>query len=147
LGGNIFKNILVAIDGSENSRKAAKKGIEIALQNNAKIYVLYVIDLNLVEDLVRMQGKNKSEIKTQLVEKAKIYVKDIQKLSEESNLESIEIIEEGNVVNEILKEVKKHKIDLMVMAHHSRTGAEAIRMGSVCSGVLEFTPCPVLIVK
>lgn len=109
--------------------------------------MIYVIDPTLVADLVRIQRKDQSEIKSQLVEKAKIYVKDVQKLSEENNIECIEIIVEGNVVNEILKEIKKHKIDLMVMAHHSRTGAEAIRMGSVCSGVLEFIPCPILLVK
>ncbi len=147
MGIRPFKKVLVAVDGSKNALKAAKKGIEIAKQNKAKLYVLYVIDHNLIEDLVRIQRKNKSEIKSQLEEKAKIYVKDIQRLCEADDLECIELIKEGSAVNVILNESKTHKIDLLVMAHHSRTGTEAIRLGSVCSGVLDFAPCPILIIK
>ncbi len=147
MGERIFKKIMIAVDGSENSKKAATIGIELAVQNKADIYVLYVIDLNVLEDIIRIQRKEKSEAKIQLEEKAKIYVTDIQKLCEAHDMQCKVLIKEGTVSNEIVKEVKNHKIDLLIMAHHSRTGTGSMRLGSVCSGVLEFTPCPVLIIR
>lgn len=38
-----MKKILVAIDGSENSKKALEKAKEIGLLNNSEIEILYVI--------------------------------------------------------------------------------------------------------
>ena len=95
MGIIVFKKILIAIDGSENSKKAAVKGMEIAEQNGSDICVLYVIDSNIVEDIVRVQRKDKSEIIDQLEEKAKIYVKDIQRLCETRSIECKILIKRG----------------------------------------------------
>ena len=110
----IFKKVLIPVDGSQNAMKAAKKGIQIAKQNGAKVFILYVIDLNFVEDIIRIQKKSHSEVKKQLEEKAKIYVREIQKLCEAENLEWTEIIKEGDIVNVIVKDSKTNGIDLIV---------------------------------
>ncbi len=144
---SLFKKILIAVDGSENAYKAAQKGIAMAKQNKAEVFALYVIDLDIVEDLSRVQRKSVSETKTQLKEIAQIYLKDIEKLCKENKLRCTELIEEGHTVNIILKESKQNNVDLIVLAHHSRTKAETVRLGSVSLGVIEFAPCTILIVE
>ena len=39
-----YKNILVAIDGSQEAEWAFKKAIDIAKRNNAKLLLAHVID-------------------------------------------------------------------------------------------------------
>ncbi|MHA1132157.1 MAG: universal stress protein [Candidatus Helarchaeota archaeon] len=143
----LFRKILLAIDGSENSMKAAERGLELAKAYNGEIYALFVIDTNLVTDLLRFHNKTRSEIVEQMKEKGCIYVDTIEKLCKKYNLKCSSIIEEGTVSELILRESKKNDVDLIVMAHHSQRGTESMRLGSVCNGVLDFTPCPVLIYK
>lgn len=135
------------MDGSENSYKAAQRGIAIAKQNKSEVFALYVIDSDVVADLSRSQKKSASETQIQLKEVAQIYLKDIEKLCKECKLKCTELIEEGHTVNVILKESKQHSVDLIVLAHHSRTKTETVRLGSVSLGVIEFAPCTVLIVE
>ena len=42
--GKLFRKILIATDGSEYTKKAVDHGIELAKNNGAKIYAIYVID-------------------------------------------------------------------------------------------------------
>jgi nucleotide-binding universal stress UspA family protein len=144
---SLFKKILIAVDGSENAYIAAQKGITIAKQNKAEVFALYVIDSDVVTDLSRAHDKSDSETKTQLKEVAQIYLNDIKKLCKENKIKCTELISEGHTVNVILKESKQHSVDLIVLAHHSRTKAEIVRVGSVSLGVIEFAPCTILIVE
>ena len=57
------------------------------------------------------------------------------------------IIRASSVVKEIVSFAKSHKIDLVVMGSHGRTGFDKLLLGSVTSGVSQKVNCPVLIVK
>ena len=48
---------------------------------------------------------------------------------------------------EIVGFAADHKVDLIVMASHGRSGLSRLVMGSVAEAVMRKAPCPVLIVK
>ncbi|MHA1263687.1 MAG: universal stress protein [Candidatus Helarchaeota archaeon] len=147
MGTQLFRRLLIAIDGSENSVKAAKLGIKIAEQNHAKVHILYIIDSNLIEDLIRVQKSPRAEVLEQQKKKAKIYMEDLGSLCEKRNVPHLQIIQEGQVTNSILNFIETYNIDLLVIAHHSQIGTGRMRMGTVCAGVIEFATCPVLVYR
>jgi nucleotide-binding universal stress UspA family protein len=53
----------------------------------------------------------------------------------------------GSPVPEILAYAQTHKIDLIVMASHGRSGLSRLLMGSIAEGVMRKASCPVLIIK
>ena len=61
------------------------------------------------------------------------------------NLERIAVT--GVPHDEIIKFVKKNKIDLIVMGSHGRKGMDRILFGSTAANVVRFAPCPVLTVR
>jgi len=142
----LFKKILLCVDGSENSYKAARKGILIAKQNAAEVFVLFVIDLDLLNELTRVQNKNQAEIKIQMKEYGKAYVHDIEKLCEENQLKCTKLIEEGHPANVILRYTKQYNIDLIVIAHHLKTRTDKMFTSTVCSDIVELAQCMILIV-
>ena len=142
----IFKKILLCVDGSENSYKAAQTGILISKQNAAEVFVLFVIDLDLIEAIIRVQGKNQAEIKTQMKEYGKAYVRDIERLCEENQLKCTKLIEEGHPANVILHCTKKYNVDLIVIAHHKKARADKMFAGTIVSDIIEFAQCMILIV-
>jgi len=48
---------------------------------------------------------------------------------------------------EIVGYATDHKIDLIVMASHGRSGLSRLVMGSIAEAVMRKAPCPVLVVK
>jgi nucleotide-binding universal stress UspA family protein len=79
---------------------------------------------------------------------AKEYAGGIEKLCDESGVRSETIITTGHPVENIVKEAKKSKVDLIVMGSHGRSAFAASVLGSVAYGVIHSeTKVPVLIVR
>jgi nucleotide-binding universal stress UspA family protein len=47
----------------------------------------------------------------------------------------------------IIQAALEHRVDLIIMGSHGRTGFKKLLMGSVTERVIGQTPCPVLVVK
>jgi universal stress protein A len=72
----------------------------------------------------------------------------LKKLCDQSSVESIISIKSGHPVEEIVKEAKKAKANLIVMGSHGRSALSAIVLGSVSYGVIHNdTSIPILIVR
>ncbi len=50
----------------------------------------------------------------------------------------------GTAYEEVLKQAKRHKVDLIVIGTHGRKGVQRWVMGSVAERVVRMAPCPVL---
>jgi len=53
----------------------------------------------------------------------------------------------GRPFEQIVNTTKSFNIDIVVMGTYGRRGAERILIGSVAERVIEYSPCPVLVVK
>ena len=47
----------------------------------------------------------------------------------------------------IVQEALKHKVELIILGSHGRTGLKKLLMGSVTERVIGQAPCPVLVIK
>ena len=148
----MIATILVPTDGSKTAHDAARYGVELAKQLRADVIVLSVIDYRSFVGQTVPAAQTAMHIiepiEDYLREAAEAYAGEIEKLCDENDVQSRRVITKGHPVEEIVKEAKKSKADLIVMGSHGRSALAAAILGSVAYGVMhEDTKCPVLVVK
>ena len=148
----MISKILVPTDGSKTAQKAAKYAVDLANQLKASIIGLSVIDKRSfmprtipASETVRHTIE---PIEDYLREAAEVYAGEIKKLCDKSDVASKISIKTGHPVEEILKEAKRSKANLIVMGSRGRSALSATVLGSVSYGVIhKDTSIPILIVK
>ena len=142
----MFERILISIDGSQLSLKAAKQGAYIASKLESKVVFLHVIDVRAIQTS-SLAGMDSGILKARLRNVAERYLDEAAKLAEEENVTFQNQIREGLPAEEILKEVDEKKIDLVIMGSKGMSGAHRFVLGSTAEEVVRWSACPVLIVK
>ena len=148
----MVSRILVPTDGSKTAHKAVKYAVDLAKQLNASLIALTVVDnrsfIAQIVPAVDTPTHVIEPIEDYLREAAKGYAGEIEKLCDESGVQSEIVITTGHPVGDIVKEAKKSKVDLIVMGSHGRSALVAAVLGSVAYGVIHNeTKVPVLIVR
>ena len=135
-----IKRILVAVDGSENSKRAGDYAIKLGQELDAEIIALHVIPTGKYIEKGNLEKGTKYDY---------AYLDKIgeESISAEVKLE-IEILRatQSSVVDEIIDYGNKKNIDLIVIGIRSISEFRFM-LGSTASGVVVNAPCPVLIVK
>jgi nucleotide-binding universal stress UspA family protein len=153
-----FTKILVAIDGSEQSMKAADCAIAMAKKennnNNSQLIALHVLfsqtgyaySINMF-GLVTPSSINK------FLEDAKHdaqqwFDKIKEKISENDiQLKTEVVVSTTSVVAAIVDYAEQENVDLLVISSRGRSGFKKLLLGSTASGVVTYAICPVLVVK
>jgi nucleotide-binding universal stress UspA family protein len=148
----MFSKILIPTDGSKTAWKAAQAGIELARQIGASVVALSVADSRLhisqTAPAVAAAGSLKEPIEDYLNEAAQAFVDAIKKECEKASVKVRTVIAKGHPVNEILKEVRRSKADLVVIGSHGRSALAAAMLGSVTYGVINGDmKVPVLVIR
>lgn len=155
-----IEKIMVAIDGSDTSMKAARYGISLAKKFNSDLVAVTVIDLTslpyayfLTEPGTRSHDKmleeKKSEVRKWLDEVESLMLAgSTTPESHEIRIRS-EIIEDpfSKVDAAIVQYAESENIDLIVVGSKGRSAFKRILIGSVASGVLSYARCPVMIAR
>lgn len=138
-----FTNILVPTDGSEYTKAAVKKAMELAKLAGGKITALYVLDqtilTNMPMDTAVMNVYNTLE------KEGKAAVDYVRDLGAEEGVPVELSIREGTPVKVILDESPTY--DIIVMGTLGRTGMSKLLMGSVAERVVRASQCPVMVVR
>lgn len=148
----MITNILVPSDGSKTAQKAAEYAIDLAKQLKASVIALSVIDQrSLIAQTVPATETARhtiEPIEDYLREAAEGYAGEIKNLCDKSGVAAKISIKMGHPVEEILKEAKKSKANLIIMGSHGRSALSATFLGSVSYGVIhKATRIPILIVR
>ena len=139
-----MQKILVAHDGSKSSDKALKKAVELALNSSASLTVLSVVpELYLTE----LPDEDRNRIARTLEEETRQAMEKIRKSLSGKSIEVKTVIRQGDPAEKILETAQKMKVDLIVTGSHGRHGAKKFLLGSVSSKVIDYSRCPVLVVK
>ena len=148
-----IRKILVTIDGSENSKKAADYAISLSKKYNAQLIILYVLYSELGFAYSNLLGVSTPKAIEDALETQK---KDVQKWFDEirSKLKNTNIsvtdkiiISVSSIVGEIIEFADKKKVDLIILGTRGRTGFKKLLLGSVAEGVVTHSSCPVMVVR
>ncbi len=147
-----FRRILVAVDGSENSRKAAGLAIDITKRFSAALFVLHVIPNSVPLEIILSNPESPERLK-ELVDLAK---KNGEKLIQDivSEAQKREVKARGEIVENVPSVVKtvseyaaEWKIDVITVGSRGLGGFKRMLLGSVSSGLVTHAPCSVLVVR
>ncbi|MDD5306803.1 MAG: universal stress protein [Deltaproteobacteria bacterium] len=143
------KIILVPTDFSEHSDEAIKQAVDIAEQNDAKIYLLHVIDklqqcavdyCISIETMQQVQAESEKEATRKMKE-------EVRKIAQSRKVDVTFDVKGGVPYAEILRQQEDRKADLIVIGSHGRTGIMRTLIGSVAEKVMRESKCPVLLVR
>ncbi|MFZ6016076.1 MAG: universal stress protein [Nitrospirota bacterium] len=139
-----MKKILIAHDGSKSSDRALKKAVEIATKFGSTMTVISVIpELYLTE----LMDADRTRIFEALTEETKDAMQKIKTSLKDKSIKIKTVIKQGNPAEEILSTAQRMKVDLIVTGSHGRHGAKKFLLGSVSSKIVDYSTCPVLVVK
>jgi nucleotide-binding universal stress UspA family protein len=87
-------------------------------------------------------------IEDYLRQAAESYLAEAEQLCRKYNLLSRAVIRSGHPVEEIIKEARKSKVDIVVIGSQGRSALKAAAIGSIAFGVInKESKIPVLVVR
>jgi len=154
----MFNNILVAVDGSEHSKKALNYALELAEKFDGKITLIHVystvVPLRTSVDTLpgpALTPPASDVMAAKMTEEAKQMGKRIleeaEQVVKQRGISVEKVLKEGDIVREIVTTAQEGKFNLVVMGHRGLSRLKELFLGAVSEGVSHKAPCPVLIVK
>jgi nucleotide-binding universal stress UspA family protein len=149
--GMVWKTILVPHDFSGSANHATAIARDEAKLHGSTIVLLHVIDLpyQLGPDTVIVSEDTGTpiSIKQYAIQSAEAHLQDIADRLAKDGVTATGVIKVGVPVDEINRTVDEHKIDLVVMGTHGRTGLRQLMAGSVAERVVRSSRVPVLTIR
>jgi nucleotide-binding universal stress UspA family protein len=139
-----FRKILIAIDDSAQSMKAARAGFSLAHDLKAMIAIVFVVDKSK-EVFNADLGITTEQSKILLLEDAEKTIEQLIKMYDKVD-SVVRFTPEGDPKQEILAISKVWGADIIVMGRHSRSGFERMFTGSTSQAVIKRSEIPVMIV-
>ncbi|WP_115707801.1 universal stress protein [Legionella sainthelensi] len=142
----MYKQIMIAVDGSKASSLALKEAIQLAKNQNSKLCVIHIVDTLYEGDvdreafveLIRKQGQEVlSSIKKKL---SRVKIEFEMKLAELTP-------SKAQIAEKLVDEASAWSADLIIIGTHGRRGIQHILTGSVAEEVIRIAKIPVLLVK
>lgn len=139
----ILKNILLATDFSEVSRKTVPYAAAIASRFGSKIYLVHVIppEARMPIPIEPMPPElDRDRLNAEREMKAFLREDSLQGIPLEVRLEH------GPVWDTLSDLIQRDEIDLLVLSTHGRGGLKKVILGSVAEQIFRLASCPVLTV-
>jgi nucleotide-binding universal stress UspA family protein len=128
----MFQNLLVPLDGTPQSATALIPARTLARALGGRIRLLRVIEAAPSSELADVA---RSELERRAAE------------LRADDMEVETIVRSGEPALEILRSVRDHSVDLVLMATHGRSGLDRLFLGSVAVSVLAHCPVPILLLR
>ena len=145
-----YRNILVYLDGSEESMTAAMYAILLASSSKARLHAVYVVNTKALGDLVRSRifvDQERNEFLADLKKDASRHIRHAERLAASKDLQITTAALEGSPHKEILSYVKRNGIDLLVLGSVNAIRSRRDELTSENDRMLRTSPCPVLVVR
>lgn len=146
----LISNILVYIDGSEESITAAEYAICIAAETRASLHALYVVNTRALQDLLRARifiQSEQEEYARDLEEDAERYLNHVEQLASAKGMALTRRKVSGSINTEIKKAVRELDIDLLVVGALPRIQSRRDEIYNEAERAIRSVDCSVLIAK
>jgi nucleotide-binding universal stress UspA family protein len=137
----MLERILVPLDGSETSEAVLPQVRRLLMRKDAEVFLLQVAEVDYLPTY------ESSRLRVELPELAQQYVRRLARRLEEDGVRTRPLVATGAPAPEILAAAAEHKVSLIAMATHGRTGLSRWTLGSVTEKLLRASPVPVLAMR
>lgn len=148
----MYKNILIATDGSEVSEKGLKHGLDLAKAIGAKATIVTTTEMwdarRMASEAWRQNFNAAHDYDKAAAESAKHVLDAASAVASQLGVKAEVLHVAGMYPGEgILKAAAGGNFDLIVMSSHGRRGLNRLLLGSVAMEVVTQSPIPTLIVR
>ena len=156
----MYQKVLLAVDGSDESKAAARavtglidQGMvkQVIVLNVAADFTGSTLETHPTEELaVRIPSTLVEDINKIAIDNGQQILSEIRiDLPNDKNIEIIEKVVLGDSANTICMEAETNNCDLIVIGSQgkNKNTFRGLFLGSVSTRVLQFATCPVLVIK
>jgi nucleotide-binding universal stress UspA family protein len=143
---DMFKKILVPLDGSALAERAIEQVEKMAEGSGAEVLLLKVVPPPLAKAPEAGQIEE-SKALADAVERARAYLQNIAKRLTAISVKFRVLVPSGEPYAEILAAAHKEDVDCIVMSTHGGTALARTLLGSTAERVVYTTKRPVFLVK
>lgn len=137
----MYRNILIAADGSDNSLRATQQAADIAsLLDEAKVTIVSVIAIDVYSDMVYDPIEAHGEAQREII-------RDAEQVLADAGIDYEVVLLHGRPADEIIRYATETEVDLLVIGSRGLGALREFALGSVSHKVLTHAKCPVLVVK
>lgn len=155
---NKISKILAPIDGSELSRRAADYAIFLSSKLGTELCIIHVLgnipyELDVGNYGLWSDEMMSDEIKRILQEERGITKEWFDEIKASANKKNIQVIKtelvtsRSSIESAIVDYAKRNRIDLILIGPAGHSGFKKLVFGSVASGVIKHSHCPVMMIK
>lgn len=130
----MFKRILLPIDGSENSKKAADKAIELAKELNSTIIVTNIMDQSVDTSYNEQEAKSNE------------FIKKIVDLILKNNINVESMVLFGSPMYDIVTIARKSEADSIIMGKQGINYSNSRVIGSFTEATLKNVDLPIILI-
>lgn len=141
----MYKNIIIAMDGSENAKKALDRAVVLAKMNKSKLYIVNIID-------TRTWANIEAHNAEKLQQEAEVFSQSLMDSYNEAELADIEdvniIVEAGSPRTMITHEISRRvNADLIICGASGLSKTARFLLGSVSENIVRTAECDVLVIR
>lgn len=148
--GHIFcsaNKVMLAVDGSEGSARAATVAFEVAEMTKSKLFIIHVIPTSVVNQFSLMSDANPDEVLDKYETKGKTLLEGYRGAAEDYKLDVELMLEKGSPSERIILKAKELEVDLIVIGSQGAYSSLRSGVGSSAERVVLGSTSPVLVVK
>jgi nucleotide-binding universal stress UspA family protein len=150
----MFKQVLVAVDGSPTSNRGLKAAIGLAADQQASLAIMHVVDtmasMAYVGDMSYVPASYVDDMLEDLRASGRRILTKAEGTARDAGVEAKTFLVEtkgGTVAEAILGQARKAHADVIVLGTHGRRGLSRVLMGSDAETVLREARVPVMLVR
>jgi nucleotide-binding universal stress UspA family protein len=144
----MFSTIILGVDGSAPSKKAAEYAINLAEQCGSKLLLIHVVDFTAFDNVITSPRDIAEHVYEKIMANAQGFLDNKESLCKEKGIACEKHLKVGHPADEILKLAEETNAGVIVLGAKGKTGLHGSIFGSVSYGVLHRDKnIPVLVIK
>lgn len=142
---NLYRNILVGVDGSENAEHALQRAIQFATMHEAKLHIAHIIDTRALNTYATVNYSYNDLITEETVNA----LNDYKTFALDNGVKEVEtIVEYGSPRTLMSKTIpEEYDIDLVIVGATGLNAVERMFIGSVSEQIVRQALCDVIVVR
>lgn len=147
----MYKRILVALDGSDTSKRGLAEAVKLAKDSpDAAVRLVSVINTDLIALEYAAADTSSEDFLGDLGKTGSSALQEAEVICRQSGVRSESVLlrtSSGKTGDLIVKQANEWPADLIVLGTHGRGGLERLLLGSTAEFVLRHTPVPLLLIR
>ena len=145
----VYRTIVLLLDGSDSSKRAATHAIALASNQGARLVPVAVVDTETLRQLLGFHILVDSEMQdfeVDLEASARNQLGSVVAEAVKAKVDVVDVLIKGSLHSSVLTEAKAHKADLVVMPSFQATRTQRDLTAREKQLIVDEAPCPVLLV-